>query len=47
MTKASEKKCSMCKKVKTLTEFFHNKTKKDKHNGICKECQLEVNKNNQ
>jgi hypothetical protein len=46
MPKALEKQCQMCKQVKPLSEFFHNRTKPDFHNGICKECQKKVNEKN-
>lgn len=46
MPKALTKVCSMCRREKPLTEFYHNTTKSDMHNGICKECQLKVNANN-
>jgi superfamily II helicase len=35
--------CQKCKKDKPLSEYYHNSTKKDYHNGICAKCQLEVN----
>ena len=41
-----EKICSRCKKVKPLSMFYNNLTKKDGRNGICSDCQLEVNKEN-
>ena len=40
------KTCQKCKKEKSLSDYNRNKTKKDGHNGICKDCQNEVNKNN-
>lgn len=46
MPAATKKVCQMCKEEKPLSEFFHNATKADKHNGICKECQIVVNNNN-
>ncbi|WP_198927583.1 hypothetical protein [Tissierella creatinophila] len=46
MPKALEKICQKCKQTKKLDEFFHNSTKSDYHNGICKECQKQVNQNN-
>lgn len=36
--------CSMCKEIKPLSEFYNNLTKADGRNGICKECQIKVNK---
>lgn len=39
-----EKKCQMCGQTKSLSEFHHNQTKADMHNGICKLCQAEVNR---
>lgn len=38
--------CNRCKKTKPLDDFYHNSTKSNFHNGICKVCQLEVNKEN-
>jgi hypothetical protein len=43
MPAATKKRCQMCGKEKALSDFYHNVTKVDKHNGICKECQLKVN----
>ena len=40
------KTCQMCKIQKSLSDFHRNKTKPDEHNGICKECQKEVNAHN-
>lgn len=40
------KTCQRCGEEKPLTEFYHNSTKSDYHNGICMECQLEVNREN-
>ena len=39
-----KKTCPCCGREKAYSEFYHNRTKKDYHNGICKECQLKVNK---
>jgi len=44
MPAATKKKCPKCGKEKPLSEFYHNRTKADKHSGICKQCQLEINK---
>lgn len=44
MSKALEKKCQKCGDIKKLSEYYHNSTKKDYHNGICISCQGEVNK---
>jgi len=46
MPKELTKICQRCKKEKKLTDFYHNRTKKDYHSGICSKCQLEVNKEN-
>ncbi|WP_167594724.1 MULTISPECIES: hypothetical protein [Lactococcus] len=46
MPSALTQECQRCKKTKKLNEFFENSTKKNHRNGICKECQKEVNKNN-
>lgn len=40
------KKCYSCNQVKLLDNFYHNRTKPDFHNGICKECQKIVNDKN-
>ena len=40
------KVCDRCKENKRLSEYYYNRTKPDYHNGICKKCQLEVNKQN-
>ncbi len=46
MPKELTKKCGHCGEVKTLSEFYHDSTKKDFHGSICTKCQLEVNKTN-
>lgn len=33
-----EKKCPSCKKVKQISEFFNDKSRKDGHSPRCKEC---------
>lgn len=38
-----KKTCNSCKQEKLLDDFYHNRTKPDFHNGICKECQKVVN----
>jgi predicted HNH restriction endonuclease len=40
------KKCFQCKEQKELTEFYKNKSNKDKHSGICKQCQSKNEKEN-
>lgn len=40
------KVCQKCGKEKSLSDYHRNKTKKDGHNGICIECQKEVNDKN-
>lgn len=37
------KVCQCCRQTKALDDFFHNRTKPDFHNGICKTCQKTVN----
>lgn len=39
-------RCSHCGKEKPLSDFYHNQTKKNNHNSICKECQLLINAEN-
>ena len=39
MPAPSKKRCSSCGKEKTLSDFYHNATKADHHNSICKDCQ--------
>jgi len=34
------KRCSHCKQTKPISEFRKNRTRKDKHQDICKLCQL-------
>ncbi len=46
MPASSKKICQRCNEEKPLTEFYHNTTKPDKHNGICKKCQELINNNN-
>lgn len=41
--KQKEKKCNKCGETKVLDDFYHNITKTDGHNGICKSCQRAVN----
>jgi hypothetical protein len=40
------KNCQKCKIEKSLSDFHRNKTKPDGHNGICKICQAECDKQN-
>ena len=35
---AKMKRCSMCGKIKFITEFYRDKYKKDKHTHCCKNC---------
>lgn len=44
MPAATQKRCPMCGKTKPLSDYYHDRTKADKHGAICKSCQLEVNK---
>lgn len=41
--KIREKKCSRCKKVKNINEFYKLKRSSDGYNGICKQCKKETN----
>jgi len=38
-----KKVCNRCKTDKLLDDFYHNKTKPDYHNDICKVLQAQVN----
>ncbi|WJZ23632.1 hypothetical protein LIS04_204 [Listeria phage LIS04] len=40
------RKCQRCKIEKPLSQYYNNRTKPDYRNGICKSCQLAVNKSN-
>jgi superfamily II helicase len=40
------KVCQKCGIEKSLSDYHRNMTKSDGHNGICKDCQKEVNKGN-
>jgi len=40
MPAPTKKRCTSCKEEKPLSDFYHNATKSDKHNSICKDCQL-------
>ena len=42
--KPSEKKCSKCGIEKELSEFVKNKSKKDGLSYICKQCNIEYQK---
>ena len=33
-----EKKCTSCNKTKPLSDFYKNRTRKDGHDNICREC---------
>ena len=33
-----EKKCTKCKIVKPLSEFYKNRTKSDGHDVLCRDC---------
>lgn len=46
MPKELTKVCGRCGCAKPLSEFYHNSTKGDYHNNICKSCQLKVNREN-
>ena len=46
MNNALKKRCQKCGKEKPLSDFYHNQTKGDMHNGICKSCQREVDQLN-
>ena len=43
MPAALTKVCSRCGEEKRVNQFYENRTKSDKRNGICKSCQKEVN----
>ena len=38
------KKCSKCKEVKTLNNFYKHKTNKDGYWGYCKDCHYQYQK---
>lgn len=40
----TEKKCTMCKEVKTLDHFRRDHTREDGFHPYCKECQREIRK---
>ncbi len=40
------KTCQRCGQLKRLNQFYYNFTKRDLHNGMCKACQGEVNREN-
>jgi len=46
MKSTVRKTCQKCKVEKSLSDFHRNKTKTDGHNGICKVCQAEFDKEN-
>ena len=46
MPKELTKVCSRCGCSKPLSQFYHNSTKSDYHNAICKSCQAKVNSEN-
>ena len=46
MPKELTKTCSRCGATKPLSQFYHNSTKSDYHNDICKSCQIKVNREN-
>jgi hypothetical protein len=46
MPRSTKKECQSCHVLKPLSEYYHNDTKPDKHNGICKDCQAKSNQKN-
>ncbi len=46
MPAATTKVCQKCGISKPLSQYHHNTTRSDNHNGICKDCQNKVNKSN-
>ena len=42
MTEAKTKKCSTCKLVKPLSDFYKNRSSLDKHHNLCKVCCAEA-----
>ncbi len=46
MKSTVKKVCQHCKVEKSLSDYHRNKDKPDGHNGICKECQSEVDRRN-
>lgn len=37
-----EKKCTICKKTKDLSNFYKNRTRTDGHDNICRECRRKL-----
>ena len=46
MPAPTKKRCTSCGKEKSLSDFYHNVTKSDRHNSICKDCQKLSNATN-
>ena len=46
MPTPTKKRCTSCGKEKSLSDFYHNVTKSDRHNSICKDCQKLSNATN-
>lgn len=43
--KIISKRCPKCKKIKPISEFYKNRTTKDKYHTQCKECKLQWSRN--
>ena len=46
MPAPTKKRCTSCGKEKSLSDFYHNVTKSDRHNSIWKDCQKLSNATN-
>ena len=44
MSKIKNKICSQCGKVKTISQFYMNRSSKDGYDSYCKACRISYNK---
>lgn len=40
------KRCKCCKKMKSLSDYYIDKGKNDKHSELCKKCEDKIKANN-